>query len=258
MISEGSTTLKRSLRFGLLSTVDAPMLPFYLAAARSNGCDDLVVICDSIKFSEKNVGLWKERTNGAFDVGFLGISSIFDLAGAKIPFYFVRSHNDEETLELIERLGIDCLFNAGTPRKLNARVIRSVEHGIVNIHPGLLPEYRGCSCVEWAILQNDKVGNTAHFMDEGYDTGPIIDAEWYEFPRIANYAEIRTRVYQGNCKLAGRVLAMIQEKQLRPVDCQVQPIGKGTYWDPISTEDMERVLHIIRSGTYRYQCIGHS
>ncbi|MDA9133113.1 formyltransferase family protein [Alphaproteobacteria bacterium] len=255
---EGATDLKRSLRFGFLSTVDAPMLPFYLAAARSNGCDDLVVICDSVNFSSKNLRLWKERTNGAFDAGFLGVSNISDLAEAKVPFYFVRSHNDDQSFELIDRLGIDCLFNAGTPRKLDTRIINSVPHGVVNVHPGLLPEYRGCSCVEWAVLQNDKVGNTAHFIDEGYDSGPIIDAEWYEFPRTANYAEIRTRVYQGSCEMAGKVLAMMQEKRLRPVDCQKQPVGTGTYWDPISTEDMERVLRITESGAYRYQCIGHS
>lgn len=246
---------KSRLRFGFLSTVDAPLLPFYLAAALVHGCDDLVVICDSKNFSEKNRSLWRERTNGAFNAGFLGVSNIYDLAAAAIPFHFVGSHNDEQTLALIERLGIDCLINAGTPRKLNGRLIGSVAHGIVNVHPGLLPDYRGCSCVEWAILQNDKVGNTAHFMDEGYDTGPIIDAEWYEFPCTADYTAIRTRVYQGSCELAGRVLAMIQEKRLRPADCPGQPVDQGKYWDPMPPEEMKRVQRMIRRGEYRYQCI---
>ena len=252
--SESINNAKSHLRFGFLSTIDAPLLPFYLAAALANGCSDLVVICDSKNFSPKDRGLWQERTNGAFDTGFLGVTSIYDLSYATIPFHFVVSHNDEQTLALIKRLRIDCLINAGTPRKLNSHLISSVPRGVVNVHPGLLPEYRGCSCVEWAILQNDKVGNTAHFIDEGYDTGPIICSESYEFPRLADYATIRTRVYQSGCELLGRVLARIQAKGLSAANCPAQPVDQGKYWNPISPGEMEQVLHMIQQGRYRYQC----
>lgn len=47
--------------------------------------------------------------------------------------------------------------------------------GTINIHDGLLPHYSGFSPVLWALINGEShVGVTAHFMDEGLDTGPII------------------------------------------------------------------------------------
>ncbi len=46
--------------------------------------------------------------------------------------------------------------------------------GILNAHIGILPEYRGRSVVEWALLQGGAVGVSVFFIDEGIDTGERI------------------------------------------------------------------------------------
>lgn len=46
--------------------------------------------------------------------------------------------------------------------------------GVLNAHIGLLPEYRGRSVMEWAILNGHKPGISVFFMDEGIDSGPRI------------------------------------------------------------------------------------
>jgi len=53
-----------------------------------------------------------------------------------------------------------------------------------NFHVGLLPEYRGSACHNWAIINKESItGVTLHEIDDGIDTGPILDA----FPiRIAD------------------------------------------------------------------------
>lgn len=49
--------------------------------------------------------------------------------------------------------------------------------GVVNVHPSLLPRYRGPSPVAWAILNGDReTGVTFMLTDEGWDTGPILSA----------------------------------------------------------------------------------
>ena len=54
-------------------------------------------------------------------------------------------------------------------------VIDSCCGKIFNLHPSLLPKYRGCSSLTWAIVNGDsETGFTYHFIDEGCDTGPII------------------------------------------------------------------------------------
>ena len=52
--------------------------------------------------------------------------------------------------------------------------------GAVNLHPSLLPRYRGRAPVNWAILHGEEhLGLTAHFVDAGMDTGDIIAQEQY-------------------------------------------------------------------------------
>ncbi len=53
--------------------------------------------------------------------------------------------------------------------------------GCVNVHFGLLPQYRGGHAFRWAIANGEiTTGVTLHFMDEGVDTGPIIATAWFD------------------------------------------------------------------------------
>jgi methionyl-tRNA formyltransferase len=60
-------------------------------------------------------------------------------------------------------------------RILPKSIISLPKYGTVNIHPSLLPKYRGPSPTHW-VLKNkeDRTGLTCHYMDEWLDTGGII------------------------------------------------------------------------------------
>ena len=243
------------IKFGFLSTIDSPLLPFFLSAVLSNGINNICVIYDSKKNSEKDKKIWLDRTGGTFENVNNGNANVYELAKKQIPFYYVENHNDQNTLDLINNKNIGCLFNAGTPRKLSTNLISSVKHGVINVHPGMLPNYRGCSAVEWAIFNDDKVGNTAHFMSEGYDTGPIITSEWYEFPKDTDYQSIRIRVYREACALAGKVLCGIQKNQMMPIDGIIQDEIHAKYWDPIPDDIFESVVSKVANKKYKYQLL---
>lgn len=54
-------------------------------------------------------------------------------------------------------------------------VIDAVKGRIFNLHPALLPKYRGCSSLTWAMINGEKeCGFTYHYIDAGCDTGNII------------------------------------------------------------------------------------
>lgn len=58
---------------------------------------------------------------------------------------------------------------------IKKHVIESCGEKIFNLHPALLPKYRGCSSVPWAMINGEnEVGFTYHYIDEGCDTGDII------------------------------------------------------------------------------------
>lgn len=58
---------------------------------------------------------------------------------------------------------------------ISQKVIDAVEGKIFNLHPSLLPEYRGCSSLTWALINGEKeCGFTYHYIEERCDTGDII------------------------------------------------------------------------------------
>ncbi|GKT30491.1 hypothetical protein ADUPG1_005517 [Aduncisulcus paluster] len=68
--------------------------------------------------------------------------------------------------------------------------------GVVNIHGGKLPEYRGASTLQWAIINGeDSTAATLHFVDEGVDTGPVIDS-----------AEVVIETHDSALSVLGKVL----------------------------------------------------
>ena len=59
--------------------------------------------------------------------------------------------------------------------KISEDVISTVGGRLFNLHPSLLPKYRGCSSLTWAMINEDKAaGYSFHYIDAGTDTGNII------------------------------------------------------------------------------------
>lgn len=60
------------------------------------------------------------------------------------------------------------------PKLLTKKFLEN--HYALNFHPGILPEYRGSGTCSWVIVNGEKqAGVTLHVIDEGIDTGPIIE-----------------------------------------------------------------------------------
>jgi|TARA_B110000495_G_C23021403_1_gene606019 hypothetical protein len=57
---------------------------------------------------------------------------------------------------------------------LSSEAIAKFKHGIINIHPAKLPEYRGLDGSVWALKDGQQAGVSAYLVDKGIDTGPMI------------------------------------------------------------------------------------
>ncbi|WP_214106449.1 methionyl-tRNA formyltransferase [Acrocarpospora catenulata] len=69
----------------------------------------------------------------------------------------------------------DLIVTYGFPWKLPPEVRRSVRLGAINVHPSLLPKYRGPIPVHWAVRNGDpEVGVTIHWMNDDFDSGNIL------------------------------------------------------------------------------------
>jgi methionyl-tRNA formyltransferase len=92
-----------------------------------------------------------------------------------IPIIYCNTLNDPVAVGALKKTGPDIVVftGGGLVRK---DVLNNSGAGILNCHIGVLPQYRGMDVVEWPILKNDfgAIGMTVHFMDEGLDTGDIL------------------------------------------------------------------------------------
>ena len=83
--------------------------------------------------------------------------------------------DDSRVVDLAERLSPDIIAVFGTSL-IKGPLLRQGRLGIVNLHGGLSPEYRGADCTFWALYNGapEKIGCTIHFIDQGIDTGKLI------------------------------------------------------------------------------------
>jgi len=78
--------------------------------------------------------------------------------------------------EVIDSFNLDLLIVAGGwHEKIPIAVLQRPRYGSINVHPSMLPEFRGTSITRWQILEGvDKSGVTIHKMDDDFDSGATI------------------------------------------------------------------------------------
>lgn len=83
--------------------------------------------------------------------------------------------NHPDVVAMADRLQPDLICVFGTSL-IRSELLNRGRLGIVNLHGGLSPEYRGADCTFWALYNREpeKVGCTLHWIDAGIDTGRLI------------------------------------------------------------------------------------
>ena len=97
--------------------------------------------------------------------------------------------NHPDVVKLARELKPDLICVFGTSL-IRGDLLKEGRLGIINLHGGLSPEYRGADCTFWALYNGEpeKVGCTLHYIDAGIDTGRLI-------------AHISPEVHEGDSEL---------------------------------------------------------
>ena len=86
-----------------------------------------------------------------------------------------REVRDREMAEWLAERGVELVVLAGYMQILTPPFLERFPERILNVHPSLLPAFRGVRAVENALAAGVKwTGATVHVVDEGVDTGPIV------------------------------------------------------------------------------------
>jgi len=122
----------------------------------------------------------------------------------KRVFDFKNSLSEKKIIDELKQNDINLICLAGFMKILSKSFIKNFKGKILNIHPSLLPKYKGLNTHEKAIKNKDKYsGCTVHFVNSSLDSGKII-----------NQKKVKINKFDTPKKLAKKIL--IQEHKLYP------------------------------------------
>ncbi len=144
-------------------------------------------------------------------------------AGPDCPVHFVSGFNSTECVELLRDLNVNLLVLGGTGIIRN-RILLVPDLGTVNVHMGLLPDYRGMNVAEWAFLNGDRVGLTVHFVDRGVDSGDVIASQEVDVSDCASIEAMRIKLSRMQHVFMAQVVRRVLDREVTAVP---QPLGEG-------------------------------
>ena len=122
----------------------------------------------------------------------------------KKVFDFKNALSEKKVINELKKNNIDLICLAGFMKILSKKFIKNFKGKILNIHPSLLPKYKGLNTHEKAIKNKDKYsGCTVHYVNSKLDSGEII-----------NQKKVRINKFDTAKTLAKKIL--IQEHKLYP------------------------------------------
>ena len=95
------------------------------------------------------------------------------LSGINVEHVEVSIHNSEQVMPHIKELELDLIVFGGT-RIIRGEILDFPKDGVINSHPGLLPECRGSASPAWSVYHDIPIGSSTHFCDNGIDTGQLL------------------------------------------------------------------------------------
>src|SRR2546422_10271193 len=135
---------------------------------------------------------------------------------------------------------------------LKPELLALPRHGMINLHPSLLPELRGAAPVEWAILKGfQQTGVTIMRMEEGLDSGPILLQIPHDIDPEVTGGELSEHLSEMGAQALVEALALFQTNGLEP---HPQDHARATYAPKLTretarirwTDPAERVARVIR------------
>lgn len=135
----------------------------------------------------------------------------------------------------ISKLKPDLIITASYGQIIPKNILDTPKFGCVNIHPSLLPKYRGPSPIQTAILNGDKnTGITIMLMDDKMDTGPIIAQKKVIIKDNENYQDLEKRLSLESASFLLEILPQYIRGEIKP---EKQNDAEASYTKILSRQD---------------------
>jgi len=145
---------------------------------------------------------------------------------------------DESFTNLLQNKNYDVFILTAYGKMLSQKILSIPKHGILNIHPSMLPRLRGPSPVRSAILNNERdTGATVIVLDEKMDHGPIVVQESIEI-KDKDWPPLLPILEEKLFRLGGKLLVKAMGNYLKEkITPKPQDESRATYCEKIKKED---------------------
>ena len=141
----------------------------------------------------------------------------------KVPFFSNMNLEINKTNKLNKIILIE-VINKFKPNFIIQGGVGIIEEEVLNlgfflnVHPGILPNFRGLDPVLWSIYNNEPVGATIHKIDSSLDTGPILLSERLPYVYKKRIIDLRLQCMEWGSKLLVKFLKNPNGFSLKPQD----------------------------------------
>jgi len=152
-----------------------------------------------------------------------------------LPVLQPERARDEKFIAGLRALQPDLIIVVAYGQILPPAILDLPRHGCLNIHPSLLPKYRGAAPIQWAIANGDtETGVTIMKMDAGLDTGPIVSQRRTPIRSEDDSATLHDRLAQLGAELLVQTIPDYVAGKIQPVP---QPAEGASHAVKIKKED---------------------
>lgn len=130
----------------------------------------------------------------------------------QIPVYQPKKVREAGFTETLGRLAPDVIVVAAFGQIITKEILGIPRFGCINVHASLLPAYRGAAPIQWAVINGEKEsGVTIMQMDEGLDTGDMIDKVVVPLAEDETGGSLFDKLSQAGARLCVKVLKDLEE-----------------------------------------------
>ena len=123
---------------------------------------------------------------------------------------------ESRIIEYLEEEKVDLIVLAGFMRMLSENLVAKYKGKIINIHPSLLPSFKGAQAIKDAFDYGVKVtGVTVHFVDEKMDHGPVILQKEVRVSEADTLASLEAKVHKIEHKLYPEAIDLFARGKLK-------------------------------------------